>query len=114
MKKSLMVAALSCASIVSAHAQSSVTLYGVIDTGLIYSNNQGGHSNWQETSAATENTVFGLKGSEDLGGGLHAIFKLENGSLKKHTIGDCFVEAFYAAASTVVSFMPSFSARLAR
>jgi predicted porin len=63
----------------SAHAQSSVTLYGVIATGLTYSSNQQGHSSWQETSAATENTVFGLKGSEDLGGGSHAIFKLENG-----------------------------------
>ena len=99
MKKSLMVAALSCASIVSAHAQSSVTLYGVIDTGLIYSNNQGGHSAWQETSAATENTVYGLKGSEDLGGGLHAIFKLENGfNLNNGTLfnsGDAFGEQAY-------------------
>src|SRR3984885_6997732 len=79
MKKSLLAVALSGVFALSAHAQSSVTLYGVIDTGIVYSNNQGGHSNWQEASAATENTVYGLKGSEDLGGGLHAIFKLENG-----------------------------------
>jgi general bacterial porin, GBP family len=79
MKKSLLAAVLPGVFALSAHAQSSVTLYGVIDTGIVYSNNQGGHSNWQEASAATENTVYGLKGSEDLGGGLHAIFKLENG-----------------------------------
>ena len=79
MKKSLMAAALTAGYALSAHAQSSVTLYGVIDAGLVYTNNQGGHSNFQQISSATENTVFGLKGSEDLGAGLHAIFKLENG-----------------------------------
>src|ERR1700733_5160309 len=79
MKKSLMAAALSAGYVLTAHAQSSVTLYGVIDAGLVYTNNQGGHSNWQENSSSTQNTVFGLKGSEDLGGGLHAIFKLEQG-----------------------------------
>ncbi|MFL9947119.1 porin [Paraburkholderia agricolaris] len=81
MKKSLLVVALSGAFAISAHAQSSVTLYGLIDAGLIYTNNQGGHSNWQEVSSSTQNTVFGLKGSEDLGGGLHAVFKLEQGFL---------------------------------
>jgi general bacterial porin, GBP family len=64
---------------VSAHAQSSVTLYGLIDTGITYTNNQGGHSNWQMLSSPTQNTVFGLKGTEDLGGGLKANFKLEQG-----------------------------------
>jgi len=81
MKKSLLVVALSGAFAVSAHAQSSVTLYGLIDTGLVYTNNQGGHSNWQQVTSSTQNTVFGLKGSEDLGAGLHAVFKLEQGFL---------------------------------
>jgi predicted porin len=62
-----------------AHAQSSVTLYGLIDTGLVYTNNQTGHSAWQVNSSSTQNTVFGLKGTEDLGGGLSAVFKLEQG-----------------------------------
>ncbi|MEM5331747.1 porin [Paraburkholderia sp. JHI2823] len=81
MKKSLLAAALLSAFAMSAHAQSSVTLYGLIDTGLVYTNNQLGHSNWQMNTSSTQNTVFGLKGSEDLGGGLHAIFKLEQGFL---------------------------------
>jgi GBP family porin len=81
MKKSLLVVALSGAFAISAHAQSSVTLYGLIDTGLIYTNNQGGHTNWQEVTSSTQNTVFGLKGSEDLGSGLHAVFRLEQGFL---------------------------------
>ncbi|WP_321920550.1 porin [Paraburkholderia tropica] len=60
-----------------AHAQSSVTLYGYVDAGIAYTNNQLGHTAWQTTSSATQNTVFGLKGTEDLGGGLSAVFKLE-------------------------------------
>jgi predicted porin len=99
MKKSLMAAALTAGYALSAHAQSSVTLYGVIDAGLVYTNNQGGHSNFQQISSATENTVFGLKGSEDLGAGLHAIFKLENGfNLNNGTLfngGDAFGEQAY-------------------
>ncbi|HEY1998371.1 porin [Paraburkholderia sp.] len=79
MKKSLLTLALCGAFATSAHAQSSVTLYGLIDTGIVYTNNQGGHSNWQELSSSTQNTVFGLKGTEDLGGGLDAIFKIEQG-----------------------------------
>jgi predicted porin len=63
----------------TAHAQSSVTLYGLIDAGFVYTNNQQGHANYQLGSSSTQNTVFGLKGSEDLGAGLHAIFKLEQG-----------------------------------
>jgi predicted porin len=67
-----------------AHAQSSVTLYGLIDAGLTYTNNQitgtgGGHSNWQMTSGAVQYSRWGLRGAEDLGGGLKAIFTLENG-----------------------------------
>ncbi|HEY2609082.1 porin [Paraburkholderia sp. RL18-103-BIB-C] len=81
MKKTLFAAALCGAFTMTAHAQSSVTLYGLIDAGLVYTNNQLGHSNWQLGSSSTQNTVFGLKGSEDLGAGLHAIFKLEQGFL---------------------------------
>ncbi|WP_233852936.1 porin [Paraburkholderia sp. HD33-4] len=50
MKKTvLLVAALSTFSGV-VHAQSSVTLFGIVDTGLVYTSNNGGHSSWQLTS----------------------------------------------------------------
>jgi GBP family porin len=69
---------------VAAHAQSSVTLYGLLDTGVTYTSNQGavgtgGHSNVQATSGNLNSDRWGLRGSEDLGGGLRAIFTLENG-----------------------------------
>jgi len=79
MKKSLIIAGVLGAFAVSAHAQSSVTLYGTLDAGLVYANNAGGHSVWQQGSGSVSDTYFGLRGSEDLGGGLHAIFTLESG-----------------------------------
>ncbi|MEX3941511.1 porin [Paraburkholderia sp. BR10937] len=79
MKKTLMVAALTGVFATAAHAQSSVTLYGLIDAGITYTNNQHGHSNWQATSGTVNGSRWGLRGAEDLGGGLKAIFTLENG-----------------------------------
>jgi predicted porin len=62
-----------------AHAQSSVTLYGLLDAGLVYINNQSGHSNIETVTGQTNGSRWGLRGSEDLGGGMKAIFTLENG-----------------------------------
>ncbi|HVE07953.1 MAG TPA: porin [Paraburkholderia sp.] len=76
------IAALVAAS--GAHAQSSVTLYGLIDAGLQYTNNVkpkggAGGSLFQATSGEINGSRFGFRGAEDLGGGLKAIFVLENG-----------------------------------
>jgi GBP family porin len=79
MKKTLLVGALSGVFATMAHAQSSVTLYGLIDAGITYTNNQGGHANWQQSTGAVNGSRWGLRGAEDLGGGLKAIFTLENG-----------------------------------
>jgi GBP family porin len=88
MKKTLMVAALSGVFATAAHAQSSVTLYGLIDAGLTYTNNQGGSHNFKMTSGAVNGSRWGLRGSEDLGGGLKAIFTLEDGfSIANGTFG---------------------------
>ncbi|KVN37593.1 porin [Burkholderia pyrrocinia] len=79
MKRTLIVAALSSVFATAAHAQSSVTLYGLIDAGITYTNNQGGHSAWQQSTGSVNGSRWGLRGTEDLGGGLKAIFTLENG-----------------------------------
>jgi predicted porin len=62
-----------------ADAQSSVTLYGVIGEEFAYNNNAGGHQQYAETSGSKESSRWGLMGTEDLGGGLSAVFDLENG-----------------------------------
>jgi predicted porin len=63
----------------AAQAQSSVTLYGIIDDGISYISNQGGHSTVKMDSGIAQSSRWGLKGAEDLGGGLRAVFTLENG-----------------------------------
>lgn len=68
---------------VNAHAQSSVTLYGIIDAGISYVNNAAtstGHSSYTKfDDGVAQGSRWGVKGAEDLGGGLKAIFTLENG-----------------------------------
>ncbi|MGF6764792.1 putative porin [Paraburkholderia sp. GAS33] len=61
----------------AAHAQSSVTLYGIVDTGILINNNVKGLHEYALSQATSSR--WGLKGTEDLGGGLSAIFDLENG-----------------------------------
>jgi general bacterial porin, GBP family len=63
----------------AAHAQSSVTLYGLIDESIVYTNSQKGASNVQLNSGTLSTSRWGLRGREDLGGGLYATFLLENG-----------------------------------
>ncbi|SAL68824.1 porin [Caballeronia udeis] len=57
---------------------SSLTLYGSIDEGIGYVSNQNGGKAVVMGPIAVPDK-FGFVGSEDLGGGLSAIFKLENG-----------------------------------
>lgn len=80
-KKNLIAVAALATLAVSAHAQSAVNLYGNVDAGLAYSKVKQGDSSKSttavESSILTESFV-GLKGQEDLGGGLKAQFKLES------------------------------------
>lgn len=69
-----------------AFAQSSVTLYGIIDTGLGWQSSQtslgsttGGKSAVKMINGVWAGSRFGLKGAEDLGGGTKAVFQLEEG-----------------------------------
>ncbi|GAB2922203.1 porin [Paraburkholderia jirisanensis] len=84
MKKSLSLAVLAgtlSSPLLSAslYAQSSVTLYGTIDNGLSYINNSGGKSLVSATTNNVQGSRWGLLGSEDLGGGMRAVFQLEDG-----------------------------------
>ncbi|HYS68193.1 MAG TPA: porin [Paraburkholderia sp.] len=68
----------------AAHAQSSVTLYGLIDESIQFAHNtvdaSGKNSNQVSMAGGNlQGNRWGLKGTEDLGGGLKAIFQLENG-----------------------------------
>uniref|UniRef100_E1TFU9 Porin Gram-negative type n=1 Tax=Burkholderia sp. (strain CCGE1003) TaxID=640512 RepID=E1TFU9_BURSG len=79
MKKSLIVVAVAASFASVAHAQSSVTLYGLLDAGVTYTSNVAHSSKWAAGSGGIDQSRFGLRGSEDLGNGLKAIFTLESG-----------------------------------
>src|ERR1700742_1371661 len=63
----------------NALAQSSVSLYGEIDASAVWLNNVGGGHQFQLASGLIDGSFWGLQGSEDLGGGNQAIFRLERG-----------------------------------
>jgi predicted porin len=70
----------------AAHAQSSVTLYGALDSGLLYQSTSAatflphapnlGHV-FQVKDGGVYSSNFGLRGSEDIGGGYRINFKLQ-------------------------------------
>ncbi|MDE5144470.1 porin, partial [Paenibacillus larvae] len=78
MKKSLIALAVLAAS-GAAMAQSSVTMFGIVDTGVTYVNhaNAAGDSVYGLTSSGSATSRLGFRGTEDLGGGLKAGFWLE-------------------------------------
>ncbi|CAB3782777.1 porin [Pararobbsia alpina] len=83
-KKTKLYKALCAAAVIasvssSAHAQSSVTLYGLIAEGIGWVNNEGGSHNFMMMSGTNLNNRFGVNIVEDLGGGDRAVAVLENG-----------------------------------
>jgi predicted porin len=69
-----------CATAASAaHAQSSITLYGLLENGIDFASNVNGSHLYQMQSGVSAGSRWGVKGQEDLGGGIAAIFRLESG-----------------------------------
>jgi predicted porin len=61
----------------ASHAQSSVTLFGLLDAGLTYTSNVGGHSSISEQSGIQAPDLIGVRGIENLGGGYTALFVMD-------------------------------------
>ncbi len=74
-----------CIAAAGAHAQSSVTLYGRAVAGADYQNNianpegKGSGHLWRHAGNQWGTSLLGVKGTEDLGGGMRAFFVLEGG-----------------------------------
>lgn len=69
-------------------AQSSVTLYGIVDTNIEFSNHNaadgksaasGLKNAWRMQSGGMNSSRWGIRGTEDMGSGLKAFFTLESG-----------------------------------
>jgi predicted porin len=87
MKKNIAIALLATGSVAGpalAQSTSSVTLYGIIDlsvraqSGLSGANAPAAGSMGSVNSGVGPTSRWGIRGSEDLGGGLRAIFNLES------------------------------------
>lgn len=84
MKRSFLMACSSATALLifapNIYAQSSVTLYGLVDTSIRYLTNANGKNDSQVAMGEGVETPsrWGMKGTEDLGNGLSAIFRLEN------------------------------------
>jgi len=78
MKKSLVALAVLGTLAGTAAAQSSVTVFGVVDLSARYIK-QGGQSLWAEGTDGNQSSRLGFRGIEDIGGGLKAGFWLESG-----------------------------------
>ncbi len=79
MKKSLLALAVLTAITGAASAQSSVTLYGKVDLGLVLDSGNAQGKSIRVSSGVTGGSRVGFKGVEDLGGGMKAAFQLETG-----------------------------------
>lgn len=91
MKKSLIALAVLGAAAGAAQAQSAVTLYGIVDlwAGRASNTVEGVKSSATlMESGGVSGSRWGLKGEEDLGGGLKAVFKIESGFKADTGIGN--------------------------
>nr|WP_175802160.1 porin [Burkholderia anthina] len=79
MKRKILACTILSAIAAPAIAQSTVTLYGLIDEGFNYTNNVSGKKVYELQSGFVQGSRWGLKGAEDLGAGTKAVFQLENG-----------------------------------
>ncbi|WP_442593344.1 porin [Parapusillimonas sp. JC17] len=92
MKKKLLLAAITTALSGTVYAETSVTLYGLIDAGIGYSRVSGSYvdpttGDTKDFKATRTGMVtgkstgsrWGLRGKEDLGGGVYATFRVESG-----------------------------------
>ncbi len=80
MKKSLLAVAVAAALPVFAQAQTNVTLYGIGDVGIGMQDPGGNAKSAIKVDSGIQSTSrWGIRGTEDLGGGLKAVFNFEGG-----------------------------------
>jgi len=95
MKPSLFVPALVLGTLANgALAQSNLTLYGLMDAGMVHESGGAAGSSTKLSSGVGTASRLGFKGQEDLGGGVSAVFTLESGILIDTGAQDAAGKAF--------------------
>jgi predicted porin len=128
-RKAIFACMLACSAVFcqAARAQSSVTLYGVVDGSILYTSQTlnpktGGDAGHQFsfTGGGMTASIFGLRGSEDLGASVRATFALESGinlgtGAFGHSNGNFFgrqawvgIESPYGKMAAGLQFSPFF------
>ena len=79
MKKILAIAIASAFAAPAFAATSNVDVYGVLNVGVNFVNDKGDTDDGKNTNVTSNASRLGFKGSEDLGGGLSAIWQIESG-----------------------------------
>lgn len=94
MKKTAYACAIACLGGLATHgamAQSSVSIYGILDSGVVYTTNANAAGNSVVKVPSLTGSLpsrIGFRGVEDLGSGLQAVFTLESGlSVDTGTMG---------------------------
>jgi len=77
--KKAVIAALGLAAGAGAHAQTNVTIYGIVDAALVGESGGSGPHVTKLTSGAGSASRIGFRGTEELGDGMSAFFTLETG-----------------------------------
>lgn len=110
MKKSLLALAAMGAFAGAAQAQSSVTVYGILDMGYVGSNSRANGTKIQKSAfgqSAETTSRLGFRGTEDLGGGTRAFFTVElgltpmNSNLSGGTASDALQRTSQASGSAI-------------
>jgi predicted porin len=86
MKRSV-IASAAIAAAAAASAQSTVTIYGVVDAAITHYRGEGAGSRAQLIAGGNQNSRLGFRGREDLGAGMYAGFELEAGLFNDSGIG---------------------------
>jgi predicted porin len=81
MKRTLLALPALMAAAGLAHADSNVSIYGIMDAGVEYVTNSNAAKDhlFREVSGAMNTSRLGFRGTEDLGNGLKGVFQLEGG-----------------------------------
>lgn len=79
--KKIMIGTVALLAAAAVQAQSNVQLYGVVDAGIMVQNkdSKGGDGGTSFLDGGNSPSIWGLRGIEELGGGLKAAFQLEGG-----------------------------------
>lgn len=108
MPRSLKLVSIACASLVAlgacapSSAQSTSTIYGLLDVSVGQFQAAGAKKVWQSDSGNMSTSYIGFKASEDLGGGLRARFAIEHFLLlDQGAVGRFNGDAFWARSAYV-------------